>query len=295
MDAAPPPPAMVSCLFVAALSHSVPSVCCFVCVFYSLSVSSSPSLLHHLLPLVFSLRLAPPPLHVSTSHLPMTKYLFTAFLHPSSLPLLYPFLSISSSPYLRLSSSSSLAPSIRKRTSIPTVRSGATPSAPWRDSGLLRTVVCWPPIAHTPAAPARTSPALRCSWPTWRSRYSRRVLFICCYCQKRMGKINGSAVQHLINRSWKREEGGRGDHNILRIDQNSPESSDLTWQSCFYNWFIKPDDKNVHFIQPEVLVSWSRCNAFKAAASLSTVCSDRSSDFVWHPVSPTGPEDVCYF
>lgn len=62
--------------------------------------------------------------------------------------------------------------SIRKRTSIPTALSGAIPSAPWWDSGLRRTVVCWPPIAHTPAAPARTSPASLCWWPIWKSRYA---------------------------------------------------------------------------------------------------------------------------
>ena len=93
------------CLFVAALSHSVPSVCCFVvCTWLPLRVSSSPSRLstnssHH-----FShFFLALPPLHVSASHLPMTKYLFSIFLLPTTHPPFCPSLSISSSHSLTLS------------------------------------------------------------------------------------------------------------------------------------------------------------------------------------------------
>lgn len=82
-------------------------------------------------PTIFSLSLALPTLHLSTSHLPMTKYPFSPH-HPSCFLSLYLSISSTVSPFLTLSLSSfsSLAPSIRKRTSIPTVHSGATPSAP---------------------------------------------------------------------------------------------------------------------------------------------------------------------
>lgn len=176
MDAALSPPLMPLCLFVAAISHSVPSVCCFVavCIWLCLCVSSSTSFFHQfLLPVSHFFWLTDHSM-LSASHLPMTEYLFCVpvFSQPSCffvsqfLPVCLGF-SQSHSASLSLSLSSS---SIQKRISIPTVHSGATPSAPWRDSGLRRTVVCWPPIVHTPAAPAPTLPALQCSWPTWRSR-----------------------------------------------------------------------------------------------------------------------------
>lgn len=129
--------AFLSLLFIVLLS----------CVFDSLSVFR---LLHP-----FLLQFLPLFSHFffCFSHHPM-------FLPPTSLWLsmcsltscnscLFYFLSLSFNFFLSVSvfltlafSSSSLVPSIQKRTSIPTVHSGATPSAPWLDSGLHRTVVC---------------------------------------------------------------------------------------------------------------------------------------------------------
>lgn len=65
MDAALSPPLMPLCLFVAAISHSVPSVCCFVavCIWLCLCVSSSTSFFHQFLPPVSHFFLAHRPLH----------------------------------------------------------------------------------------------------------------------------------------------------------------------------------------------------------------------------------------
>lgn len=78
MDAALSPPLMPLCLFVAAISHSVPSVCCFVavCIWLCLCVSSSTSFFHQfLLPVSHFFWLTDHSM-LSASHLPMTEYLF---------------------------------------------------------------------------------------------------------------------------------------------------------------------------------------------------------------------------
>lgn len=78
MDAALSPPLMPLCLFVAAISHSVPSVCCFVavCIWLCLCVSSSTSFFHQFLPPVSHFFWLIDHSMLSASHLPMTKYLF---------------------------------------------------------------------------------------------------------------------------------------------------------------------------------------------------------------------------
>lgn len=173
-DPTPSPPATVArCLFVD------PSFCPF-CLLFSccVCISSFPSSCQTILHTIFSLFLAHLSFHDSTTYLSVTKCLFSVLFLPFllhffffwcfysvTLHLCCPNVSLSLPLSLRLSSHS-----IRKKISIPTVPSGVIPNAPWWDSGPHRTVVCWPPIVHTPAAPAHTSPALRCSWPMWRSR-----------------------------------------------------------------------------------------------------------------------------
>lgn len=114
--------------------------------------------------------------------------------------------------------------SILRRTSIPTAHSGAIPSAPWWDSGPHRTVVCWPPIVHTPAVPAHTSPALRCSWPTWKSRYGLMHL---CLQGKGWARsqdeqftmwlaASGKNSDQIFNKT--RKEGRDGNHNMWKTD-----------------------------------------------------------------------------
>lgn len=61
-----------------------------------------------------------------------------------------------------------------RRTSTPTVRSGATPKEPWPGTGPRRTAACLAPTGRTPHAPAPTSPILLSSWPMLMSRWAAR-------------------------------------------------------------------------------------------------------------------------
>lgn len=74
----------------------------------------------------------------------------------------------------------SFTPRSQSRTSTRTARSGATPNAPWRVTGLRRTAGWGTRTEHTPPAPAHISPTLPCSWLTWRSRWASTHIWYLC-------------------------------------------------------------------------------------------------------------------
>ncbi len=55
--------------------------------------------------------------------------------------------------------------------------------------------------------------------------------------------VAGKAGQQILKKGKEGMKDEReGDHNIWKIDYNSPVLSNRTWQEKFYNWFVKLDD-----------------------------------------------------